>query len=84
MQTPEQPHFVAPVMIEKMPKLPNNVSIDKPIPGKTGLKRSHMLEKANTKGNHGNGNKSAHKSIKDVNKEIDFIYLGLWVFIDKP
>jgi hypothetical protein len=84
MKTPEQPYFVAPVMIEKMPELPNYVTIDKPIPGKTGLKGSQMLEKPNTQGNHSNGNKSAHKPIKDVNKEVDFIYLGLRIFIDKP
>jgi hypothetical protein len=42
-----------------------------------------LLEQANAKGNHGNGNKSPYKPIEDVNQKIYLVDLGLGFFIDQ-
>ena len=73
MQAPEQPYFMAQIMIYKMSKLPNYIAVDKPVPGKCSGEEGIRLQKPNAKSNCRNGNKPTGKTVKNINKKHHFI-----------
>ena len=56
-----------------MGKLPNNISVNKPVPGKPGGDEGVWLQKPDAKSNSRNGNKPANKAVKNINKKHHFI-----------
>ena len=49
---------MAEIVIDEMGQLPNNITIDEPIPGKTCFDDPIFFEKSNTKGNCSNRKKA--------------------------
>jgi hypothetical protein len=66
MQAPEQPHFMAEEMINEMPEFPDDITINKPVPGKAGFKDGVFFKEAYAKYYQRNGDEPANKSIQQV------------------
>jgi hypothetical protein len=57
------------IMINKMSKFPDNVAIDKPIPGKLNIDYGVLLKNTNTYDCHSDGQVSANDRIKHIGEK---------------
>ena len=64
---------MAEIVIKKMTEFPNNIPINKPVPGKTGFKDRMLLKKPDTECNRSDRNKSSDDRIQHVRKKRDLI-----------
>ena len=60
-------------MIDKMTKFPDNISVDKPVPGEGCFEDGMFFKKSDTKYDGRNGDKSSNKGIQHIGKERNFI-----------
>ena len=51
MQAPEQPYLMPEIMINKVTQFPNDIAINKPIPGESGFEQGVLFKKTDTKNN---------------------------------
>ena len=77
VQTPKQANLVPKVVVDEMPKLPDDIAVDKPVPGQGGLNGRIFFKQADTKNDHAQWNESSDKSIGHINQEINFVDLSL-------
>jgi hypothetical protein len=67
MKTPKQSDLMSPIMVKEMTKLPDDISINKPVPGKFSMENSIGFQQSYDKNNHGNGYKSTNHAVKNIN-----------------
>lgn len=69
-------------MVNKVSKLPDDVSVNKPIPFTRSLKRGKWLKPSDQKTYHSNSDETTDNAVKYVDQKGDFIHLSLWLFVD--
>ena len=70
------------IMVNKVSKLPDDVSVNKPIPSARGLKGGERLKPSDQKTHHTYGDEATDNAVKYVDQKGDFIHLSLWLFVD--
>jgi hypothetical protein len=67
MKAPEQPHFMTEIVINEMSQLPNDITIDKPVPRKTRLDEPPFFKETYAEGNGGDRKKTGEKPVEYEN-----------------
>src|ERR1700722_1517401 len=60
-------------MIHKMPKLPHDISIDQPVPGKARLKERKRRKKTHAKSKRRDGKITTRKPVENIDQERDLV-----------
>jgi len=81
MQAPKQPYFVGQKMIDEVRKFPNDVSINKPIPGERGGYQGDRGKQTNAKSGYAERNIAARYPVEGINKERNFVFRGMKFFV---
>jgi|TARA_Y100000294_G_scaffold85125_1_gene79777 hypothetical protein len=68
------------VVVDEMPELPNNVTVDKPIPSHFRLKGCIFLEHADTNDYHAYRYKSSDKSVENIDQKSNLVDFGIGLF----
>ena len=71
------------IVIDKMSQFPGNISIDKPIPGKTCFEDPIFFKKSYAKSNGCNGEKARKEAVKYKNEERYFVFFYFESFVYK-
>jgi len=84
VQAPEQPYFMGQVVVEEVPQFPDDIAQQETVPpGRQGV-GGQGFEQPDTVGDHGDGDKPADKTVKDIDQEADLIHAGLRLFVEEP
>ena len=83
MQAPEQSHLMGEIVIDEVCKLPDDVTIDEPVPGKGNRQQRVGRQQADTKRDDAKRNKLSNDAIEYVNKERDLILRSLEILMRK-
>ena len=70
------------IVIYKMTKFPNDISVYQPVPCKRGFKNSMFFKNADAKRHCGNGYKPGCKTVEYKNEKWHFIIFNLKPFIE--
>jgi hypothetical protein len=74
MQAPEQADFMTEVMIDKMSKLPNDVTVNEPVPGESSVDDRVLFEQTDTEYDSSDRNEFAHEGIQHVREKRNFVF----------
>lgn len=83
VEAPEQSHLMGEVMIDEMCKLPDDVSIDEPVPGKGNRKQRVRREQTDTISDNTKRDKLSNDPIEDVNEERNLILRSIEILMGK-
>lgn len=68
-------------MINEMRKFPNDIAINKPVPGKGGFKNRILFKQPDAKSHHRNGDKSRYKPVGYKNEKGNTIIINLELLV---
>jgi hypothetical protein len=57
------------IMVNEMSQLPNNIAVNKPVPGELNVYNCILLKNANTNHSHSYSNVPPYNGIKNIRKE---------------
>ena len=83
MQTPEQSHLMGKKVIDEVCKLPDNVTIDEPVPRKGNRQQRVGRQQTDTKRDDAKRDKLSDNAIEYVNKERDLILRPVEILMGK-
>jgi hypothetical protein len=69
VQAPEKTDLMRKEMVSKMGELPDNITVNEPIPGKGSLENSVFGKQAYAQGDHSERDEPAYECIQYISKE---------------